>query len=218
MQDDADFHGDELDGDYGDDLDDLDGSTGNIGIRDLKATAMHNPGAPPSLELFESFRTNSERNRILEDAVTMVTQTDLSRIARLREICKRWKGPLVASVFLTDALFLDEALKESLTKLCTDLTVVSYKYPDQLERWYPVNQLRNLGIYRVQTSHYLVIDIDFLPDQDLQATVKQFLPELNRAKTAVVVPAFEHVGKTCDNRASCDKVERTCFGCCRVHA
>jgi hypothetical protein len=45
----------------------------------------------------------------------------------------------------------------------------------------------------------------------LQATMNQFLPELNRAKTAVVVPAFEHVGKTCDYKTSCDKVERTCL-------
>jgi hypothetical protein len=172
MQDDTDFYGE------------LDTSTGSS--RDLKATTMHNPGDASSLELFESFRTNGERSANRDDAVTMVTQTDLSRIARLREICKRWKGPLVVSVFLTDdALFLDETLKESLAKLCSDLTIVSYKYPDQLkERWYPVNKLRNLGIYRVETSHYLMIDIDFLPDQDLQATMKQFIPELNRAKTA----------------------------------
>jgi hypothetical protein len=210
MQADAEFYGHELDDDYRDELDELnelDKSRGNIGSRDLKATRDSS-----SLEVFESFRTNTEVYRgKVEDAVTMVTQTDLSRIVRLREICKRWKGPLVAIVFLTDAHFLDETLKESLTKLCTDLTIVGYKYPDKLERWYPVNKLRNLGINRVRTSHYLMIDIDFLPDQDLQATMKQFLPELNRAKTAVVVPAFEHVGKTCDNRASCDKVERTLF-------
>jgi hypothetical protein len=216
MQDDADFYGDQLDDDYGDELvelDELDESIGNMGSRDLKATSRYNPGNASSLELFESFETNAGKYRgKVEDAVTMITQTDLSRIARLREICKRWKGPLVASVYLTDALFLDETLKESLKKLCTDLTIVSYKYPDNLEeRWYPVNTLRNFGIDRVQTSHYLMIDIDFLPDQDLQATVKQFLPELNRAKTAVVVPAFEHVGTKCDNTASCDKVERNVF-------
>jgi hypothetical protein len=211
VQDDADVYGDELDDDYGDELVvELDEFAGNTGGRDLKATTTHNPQDTSSLEVFESFRTNAESYRgKVEDAITMVTQTDLSRIARLREICKRWKGPLVASVFLTDALFLDKTLKESLMKHCTDMTIVSYKYPGNLERWYPVNKMRNLGIERVQTSHYFMIDIDFLPDEDLKATVNRFLPELNsnRTKTAVVVPAFEYVGKKCDDTASCEKVE-----------
>ncbi len=176
----------------------------------------YDPTDTSSLAAFESFQHKAKSvlsHKAAKDAVTLVTQTDLSRIARLREICKRWKGPLVASVFLPKAhpQVLDEKLKSSFAKLCEDLTIVSYTYPDDtLERWYPINKLRNLGIQLVNTSHYLVVDIDFLPDEDLRATLQRLQPTLTAhpVRTAVVVPAFEYLRKTCDDEALCNKVSQ----------
>jgi hypothetical protein len=60
---------------------------------------------------------------------------------------------------------------------------------------YPVNELRNLALSKVQTTYILYIDVDFWPSQDLYETVvtsseiKQTL--LDDPKHALVVPAFQ---------------------------
>ena len=85
---------------------------------------------------------------------------------------------------------------------CTRLTLVVYRltdderaHPDQ----YPVNYLRNLGLEQVQTSHVLVVDVDFVPSMGLASrihealTAEQKLLDADKAPLALVVPAFERV-------------------------
>ncbi len=159
MHDDDNFYGEAANDVYNDELDDAGGHADPLDAKGdstedkvqkghhKKRHHHHRTGTkkkpqPPdptdtsSLMAFERFRhkavaVSSQHQKTVKDTVTLVTQTDLTRIARLREICKRWKGPLVATVFLPEPTrVLEETLKASLAKLCQDVTLVSYTYPD----------------------------------------------------------------------------------------
>ena len=69
---------------------------------------------------------------------------------------------------------------------------------------FPINYLRNLGIGLVQTSHFLVADVDFVPSRNLYTEIMQHGSlMLNDLMMALVVPAFQrHVG-SCSSVADC---------------
>jgi hypothetical protein len=69
---------------------------------------------------------------------------------------------------------------------------------------YPVNHLRNLGIGRVQTSHFIVADVDFVPSRGLYAELLQHGSlMLNDLMLALVVPAFQRRGGSCTSVSAC---------------
>jgi hypothetical protein len=67
---------------------------------------------------------------------------------------------------------------------------------------YPVNELRNLAIARVRTSHFLLCDVDLWPDEQLYDRLHALGASVAHnatfadPKVAIVVPAFSREVKT----------------------
>jgi hypothetical protein len=76
---------------------------------------------------------------------------------------------------------------------------------EERDHRYPINQLRNMGLDQVETSHVFLIDADFIPSVDLDQAIlkavdivthqdKQVVLEQSEGANqyhALVVPAFE---------------------------
>jgi len=80
---------------------------------------------------------------------------------------------------------------------CTQLYIVGYRLDARQSGagMYPINLLRNVALDFVETSHVLLIDIDFMPSRGLDNTIRSVLEDRQEAGTsrmdAIVVPAFE---------------------------
>ena len=81
---------------------------------------------------------------------------------------------------------------------------------------YPVNWLRNLALAKVNTTHHLVSDVDFMPSRGLRASVLDQGRWLAYEKLALVVPAFQRRGSNCKTvdecRAKLDPLSETVPG------
>jgi hypothetical protein len=58
---------------------------------------------------------------------------------------------------------------------------------------YPVNHLRNRAIAAVATSHFLLIDVDFVPSAELYSNLRSLGrsdPEVGRSNSSRVAPFF----------------------------
>lgn len=147
------------------------------------------------------------------DAVTLVTQFSISRLARFERTLREWHGPLSIAIYLTDEADIS--------------TLISYLTPTTLERWnkvavtvvkpdysisqealtlrlrYPINRLRNLALSLAPTPYVLVTDADFVPSPHMHSilqtrgvpliahsptTLSSQSPTLHR--TAIVISAF----------------------------
>ncbi|KAH8050959.1 hypothetical protein JL722_10989 [Aureococcus anophagefferens] len=140
----------------------------------------------------------------------------------LDHVCRRWAGPVVVAVYGPRGAAVPAA-----PAACgagrvefVERLVDAKRYADH--NAYPVNELRNLAIARVRTSHFLLCDVDLWPDEQLYAGPKSNLqPDFNVSvrewlydrlhalgasvahnatfadpKVAIVVPAFSREVKT----------------------
>mmetsp|Transcript_41073 Transcript_41073/g.52960 ORF Transcript_41073/g.52960 Transcript_41073/m.52960 type:complete len:448 (+) Transcript_41073:56-1399(+) len=144
---------------------------------------------------------------------TLATMTTLDRVWLLEEHCRRWSGPIVAIVYLknnVNATNLEPITNIKHHPKCNKLTVSEYYAIDNYEH-FPVNKLRNLAIRTVTTSHYILLDIDFLPSSGLyrdlhdMSTKADLLPTISDPKAAFVLPAFTLV-KECGTTSYCRKL------------
>jgi len=114
--------------------------------------------------------------------VTLVTQCDISRTWILEETCRRWNGPIVAVRYVSNeerqnmAFAQDETESITVSPTCKHVTIIPYfeaapeKVVDGVNvEKYPINELRNIGIDAVDTSHFLMVDVDFV----LSSTLRQ---------------------------------------------
>jgi len=139
---------------------------------------------------------------------TLVLQTSLDRAWILLETCRhRWKThPIVAILALLPQQQQDQdqeslpLLRQNLTAYCPHLELLVHPLLLKSPERYPVNELRNMGLQAVQTSHVLVADIDLVPSVDLDLHIQESIVALRKptreAETqhqALVVPAFERV-------------------------
>jgi hypothetical protein len=153
---------------------------------------------------------------------TMVVQASLNRVWLLDETCARWKDPIIAVVVLTDEESHDEFIATSLKGWkykCPQLKLIKHIMGpgEESPEMYPVNHLRNLGLDAVETSHVLIVDVDFVPSESLDETIKATLQERiefrkhrkdpwSEEKEAVVVPAFERLLESpCTSDGDCQK-------------
>lgn len=146
---------------------------------------------------------------------TLLIQCSLDRMWILEETCRRWVDPIVAVVYLTSKD--DSIVKEWKTK-CPQMTVVPYVADKEKKEWhYPINHLRNVGLDMVQTSHVIVVDVDFVPSQGLDQTIRSALEERQQQRNvansttgleerdAIVVPAFERIDDCSQNGVDCSQ-------------
>jgi hypothetical protein len=141
---------------------------------------------------------------------SLVIQTSLNRLWILNETCARWKDPIIAVVFVKE----DEQ-PPPLQIACPNVKIIQYMATNEESELknYPVNRLRNVGLDAVTTSHVLVVDIDFIPSQDLHLTIAEalkhrhgVLPEGEDDQQALIVPAFERKPpEPCGTESLCAK-------------
>jgi len=151
---------------------------------------------------------------------TLVIQASLNRVWVLDETCRRWKDPIVAVVVLTDQESHTEDTATSLVGWkdhCPQLKLIQHTMAPGKDspEMYPVNHLRNIGLDAVATSFVLIIDVDHVPSQNLDDTIRFALqeriglrkhrPDLwPEEKEAMVVPAFERLlSPPCTSEADC---------------
>lgn len=148
-------------------------------------------------------------------ATTLVVQCSLDRMWILKETCLRWKDPIVVVTY--NSPFENSPNLTEWNLSCPQMKVISYPARKEDQVWgYPVNQLRNLGLDAVQTSHVLVVDVDFVPSMDLHDTIQTILYArkeqrhaiaadiVSEVHDAIVVPAFERIlTESCNTPEEC---------------
>ena len=155
---------------------------------------------------------------------TLVVQSSTDRAWILKETCRRWSDPIVAVLVTSVEDRHDEgiAAMQALSEVCPHLRIIQHRSSNKDPANYPVNQLRNLGLDAVKTSHVLVMDVDFVPSRHLDDTIRETIhlrQSISEAKgedilhrQAIVVPAFE---RTCPNKegkeASSTQNAHDCF-------
>jgi len=175
---------------------------------------------------------------------TLVLQTTVDRLPFLFETCSRWRtNPIIVVVYITpsniydDADILDEGgegdywedNEKTFQKACPNAQFIPHMGQSRTERTmkYPINRLRNLGLDEVHTSHVLVLDVDFIPSDDLDGRIDEaIITRLKQEvlqhgggggaygatsvvqKDAIVIPAFERTmlgEKPCKSMEDCIK-------------
>jgi hypothetical protein len=133
--------------------------------------------------------------------VTLVVQTSTNRLWLLEETCRRWTSHIVVVVFIPHGSEnnTNNNSTDSLLDACNNPNIRILHYQATVEESrvenYPVNKLRNIGLDNVQTSHVMVMDVDFVPSQGLDRRIadalSKIIQETGTTTTALVVPAFE---------------------------
>ena len=172
--------------------------------------------------------------------ITLVLQSTLDRAWILEETCRRWSDPIVAVLVLTHTQAQQEEVQhlQDWRLTCPQIHIVTHVLPPPPRNvssnenhyaandaeYYPVNHLRNLGLDAVQTSHVLLVDVDFVPSHNLPDQIRHTL-ELRRlvhgqqtgseqggggTQEALIVPAFE---KICNPSSSTEEQqqEEACY-------
>jgi len=148
---------------------------------------------------------------------TLVTQTSLDRLWIMRETCRRWQSnPIVVVVGMKQNESSSELTSE-LEKWDRDLPcrqnldIIEYRLDEDQSKPAndPLNTLRNVGLDAVTTSHVLLLDVDFVPSDRLDAKIVDVLKERRKLrrllngnsttqnlmpaeeKEALVIPIFE---------------------------
>ena len=140
---------------------------------------------------------------------TLVTQLSDDRLWMMKHHCERY-GPHPISIAVYTNSTRDEIQNQlmemgcriegdtSLSAISLQTALVSLEVLDAQAHgsWnnYPVNQLRNLALKAVKTSHITYIDVDFWPSENLHDNllappIKEAL--LEDPKLALVIPAFQ---------------------------
>ncbi|CAL8074741.1 unnamed protein product [Calicophoron daubneyi] len=148
----------------------------------------------------------SYSDKASEQQITLVSQLTFDRLDRLENIARSWEGPISLALYLTDreASLLVEYVEGSQT-LCKRRNIGYHVvYIDGL--FYPINELRNVGMRFAQTEFVFLLDIDFLPSEGIYGSLQQrvlrhllqFVPTGTSDQVisiprpaCLVVPAFE---------------------------
>ena len=145
-------------------------------------------------------------------SVSLVYQGTLDRVWILEETCKRWTDPIVVVIYIEGDDLGEDPWKKVFDweRVCPQSKVIPYYSGRELFPWeYPVNKLRNIGLNALETSHFIVVDIDFVPSSELKETVHSNFQFLLGSRDAMVIPAFERYGENCDNTDGCkDRVQK----------
>lgn len=119
---------------------------------------------------------------------TLVTQCSEDRLWMLPYHCQRWPAAISLAVYTNRSA---DKVHADLSEDCPHLTVQTLSSDSILD--YPVNDLRNLALSAVQTSHIMYVDVDFWESTDLYRTLQQASITEHLAaddQYALIVPAF----------------------------
>ncbi|KAK4872695.1 hypothetical protein RN001_014724 [Aquatica leii] len=123
--------------------------------------------------------------------ITMMTHLTYQKMTLFEEIGSRWKGPISAAIYLAE-----DELEKCLDFIEKSKTLrkrydIAYHVVFKMGRFYPVNVMRNVALRNVLTEYVFLVDVDFLPMENLQDHIKQNIKNMKTMdKKALVVPAF----------------------------
>lgn len=129
--------------------------------------------------------------------LTLVTQTDVSRLSYLAHGASRFGGPIVAAVLLPSRQPLASVLRgrvlgDHVTLVGVDAAAAAAALHPSVNQSYPINLLRNAALRAVATTHYVVLDVDLWPSDALyDALLAAPATLLRRKYAALVLPAFQ---------------------------
>jgi hypothetical protein len=167
---------------------------------------------------FQTYFPNLPECGRLEIDFTLVTQSSEDRLWMMKHICSRWGKKHPVSLVLYTNRSYNEVIRDLRKMGCisfnnedgnihekgTSLLQISdsSQYPPEE---YPVNQLRNMALSAVQTSHAVYIDIDLWPSIGLYKSLHH--PSVLEAlaldpKLAIVIPSFQ-LNPQCPPSVSC---------------
>lgn len=204
-----------------------DSKAGNRKLEDFSAVSVSAQIQPlplrqlSNLHMFVNVSHCPPASAVKDISITLVIQSSLDRVWVLEETCHRWTDPIIMVVGVS----VDESHHELSAALsgwkdrCPQLTLLEHRLDEEQAKpeRYPLNALRNMALDHVETSHALVLDVDFVPSDNLQDTIRNALMERRdwRAKVggngldALVVPAFERVlFPPCSSNDDCRKYLR----------
>jgi hypothetical protein len=153
-------------------------------------------------------------------STTLVIQSTFDRIGLVMETCQRWtSSPIVLVIYLTSEEEKEmDSISQDYADRCHNMKIIPYLSKSEKERdeEFPINKLRNRGLDHVETSHVLLLDVDFIPsnglDYAIQAAIQNETLELDDNDTnlnkshAIVVPAFERkLKEPCKTLEDCHK-------------
>ena len=105
---------------------------------------------------------------------------------------KRWTGSISIAIYLKSKEE-EEYLNDLQSKDYFHKAVTISHYLSQSPLEYPYNRLRNIAISKVKTSHFLVMDMDMWPSDNLYSTLKNLDSRfLNDEYLAIVIPSFSY--------------------------
>lgn len=134
--------------------------------------------------------------------VTLVSHTSSDRIWMASEICSRWPGLFILSVFIIPAESASPLVRPS--SCGNRLSIIEYfaASADEVNE-YPVNKLRNAAIGSANTTHVLMIDFDFWPSTGLYTEILRHSALSFDPKLSLIVPAFARHGSSCSTLEKC---------------
>ncbi len=179
-------------------------------------------GAMPFREFSEQAPECYELESPDEVTMTLVTQVSHDRLWMLKHHCDRYRNqegssydqhPMSIAVYsnatlddiLEELREMDCGVKGTTEKAPVTVSVLDAKTHGAWNE-FPVNELRNLALSKVETTHILYIDVDFWPSDQLYETImdnffdsqdtdedaKSIRQELvDDPKLALVIPAFQ---------------------------
>lgn len=146
-------------------------------------------------------------------SVSLATHSDHSYFKYINFVVVSWVGDIVVAVSLEN---LEEYNFESALRgmlLPARVRVIQHRVYDSK---YPINELRNIAMNAVLSTHVLVSDIDIVPSVSLSEVILN-LPKsyLRNPLNAFIVPLFEfkHEVAPCNNWIVCQPLMKTYNQC-----
>lgn len=152
--------------------------------------------------------------------VTAVTLASLDRFERVVMFAQLWRGPLAATLFAPNESVV-AGIVEQWQPVARFLTLEIVVPLERVQ--FPINELRNRAVALVATTHYIVLDADFVPSPDMRERTRAHLRAIARNVSvvdgfagaparsvrpfhfALVAPAFESLAYSALDAASLNR-------------
>lgn len=119
---------------------------------------------------------------------TLVTYLHMDKAWMISHMCRRWGGPIVV------VLLVHDTTKPIPMVRCKHLRLMTYTVRGHYVG-NPLNLIRNLGVFMVKTTHFILTDIDVWPDVTLYPRLQSLLvlnqTYVTNSNKALVVPTFD---------------------------
>lgn len=125
--------------------------------------------------------------------VTLVTQLTIDRLSVFESLSKRWNGPISAAFYLDKNQVKDLKRYVKRSQILSNRTNIGYHVVYREGLFYPINYLRNIALNSINTEYVFLVDVDFLPSNQLYQVLREKITFMvnQKEKFCFVIPAFE---------------------------